>query len=105
MTSWPVAVVLAASRAPGSSIQWATLAWIAGAVVVAAIVITGIVVASRRPKSMEDGIAQFARSLQAVAPRAPAGARRATDGRARPAQPTVSAADLAEQRPARTGEA
>ncbi|GEM_PF-3052913 len=60
--------LVAATRAGHSAIQWVTLLWVVGAVVAAALVITVIVVVSRRPKSMEDGIAEFSRSLQAVAP-------------------------------------
>ena len=51
-----------------TSLQWGTLLWVAGAVVAAALIIAIIVLVSRRPKSMEDGIAEFSRSLQAVAP-------------------------------------
>ena len=51
-----------------TSVQWSTLAWIVGVVVVAAVIITIIVLLSHRPKSMEDGIEEFSRSLQAVAP-------------------------------------
>jgi hypothetical protein len=60
----------AAARTPTAhtSVQWATLAWIAGAAVAATLIIAVIVLLSRRPKSMEDGIAEFSRSLQAVAP-------------------------------------
>jgi hypothetical protein len=63
----PVALVRVVHKAtPG--IQWTTLAWIAGAALAATIAIAVIVLVSRRPKSMEDGIAEFSRSLQAVAP-------------------------------------
>ncbi len=67
----PVAAnwLAASAKVTHASLQWVTLLWVAGAVVVAAVVITVIVVVSRRPKSMEDGITQFSRSLQAVAPR------------------------------------
>jgi Flp pilus assembly protein TadB len=58
-----------------TSVQWSTLAWIVGAAVAAAIIITVIVLVSRRPKSMEDGIEEFSRSLQAVAPSQRPGAR------------------------------
>jgi len=59
---------MAAVKAGHTSVQWWTLAWIAGAAVAAAVIIAIIVVVSRRPKSMEDGMAEFSRSLQAVAP-------------------------------------
>ncbi|HET9061302.1 MAG TPA: hypothetical protein VFN61_15390 [Acidimicrobiales bacterium] len=59
-------VAVAHKTTPG--IQWTTLAWIAGAAVAATVAIAVIVLVSRRPKSMEDGIAEFSRSLQAVAP-------------------------------------
>jgi Flp pilus assembly protein TadB len=58
-----------------TSVQWSTLAWIVGAAVAAAVIITIIVLVSRRPKSMEDGIEEFSRSLQAVAPNQRAGSR------------------------------
>lgn len=51
-----------------TSVQWQTLAWIIGAGVTAAVIIAIIVLVSRRPKSMEHGIEEFSRSLQAVAP-------------------------------------
>jgi len=51
-----------------TSLQWGTLMWVAGAVVAAALIIAIIVVVSRRPKSMEDGMAEISRSLQALAP-------------------------------------
>jgi len=57
-----------AAKAAHAPIQWWTLAWIAGAAVAATLIIATIVVLSRRPKSMEDGMAEFSRSLQAVAP-------------------------------------
>lgn len=63
-----VQLLMAAAKAGHTSVQWFTLAWIAGAAVVAAVTIGIIVVVSRRPKSMEDGMADFSRSLQAVAP-------------------------------------
>ncbi len=56
------------SAAAHTTVQWATLVWIAGAAVAATLIIAVIVLVSRRPKSMEDGIAEFSRSLQAVAP-------------------------------------
>jgi hypothetical protein len=61
-------LIMAAVKAGHTSVQWWTLAWIAGAAIVAAVTIAIIVVVSRRPKSMEDGMADFSRSLQAVAP-------------------------------------
>ena len=61
-------LLMAAVKASHTSVQWWTLAWIAGAAVVAAVTIAIIVIVSRRPKSMEDGMAEFSRSLQAVAP-------------------------------------
>ena len=67
-----------ASQAP---VQWSTLAWIIGAAVVAAVIIVIIVLVSRRPKSMEDGIEEFSRSLQAVAPNNRSGGRPAKPGR------------------------
>jgi hypothetical protein len=73
----------ASAKATHAPLQWVTLVWVVGAVVVAALVISVIVVVSRRPKSMEDGIAEFSRSLQAVAPR-PA-ARLAASHAAQPA--------------------
>jgi len=63
-----VQLLMAAVKAGHTSVQWWTLAWIAGAAVAAAVTIAIIVVVSRRPKSMEDGMADFSRSLQAVAP-------------------------------------
>jgi hypothetical protein len=62
------AVKAAHAAAPHTTVQWTTLAWIVGTVVVATLIIAVIVVMSRRPKSMEDGMAEFSRSLQAVAP-------------------------------------
>ena len=61
-------ILLAAGSSAHTTVQWATLFWVAGAVVAAAVIIAIIVVLSRRPKSIEDGIAEFSRSLQAVAP-------------------------------------
>lgn len=58
----------AAAAKAHTSVQWSTLAWIAGAAVAATVIIAIIVIVSRRPKSMEDGMAEFSRSLQAVAP-------------------------------------
>ena len=67
-TTWACSCLMAAVKAGHTSVQWWTLAWIAGAAVAAAVTIAIIVVVSRRPKSMEDGMAEFSRSLQAVAP-------------------------------------
>lgn len=75
---------LAASRAAHTPVQWSTLAWIIGAAVVAAVIIAIIFLVSRRPKSMEDGIAEFSRSLQAVAPTHRSGARPPAPGHVRP---------------------
>jgi hypothetical protein len=58
----------AAKPVAHTSVQWLTLVWIAGAAVAAAVIIGIIVVVSRRPKSMEVGMEEFSRSLQAVAP-------------------------------------
>ena len=73
-----VRVLFAVARTGHTSVQWSTLVWIVGAAVAAALIIAIIVVLSRRPKSMEDGIAEFSRSLQAVAPNHRAGARPAS---------------------------
>jgi len=54
-----------------------------GAAVAATLIIAVIVVLSRRPKSMEDGMAEFSRSLQAVAPTHRVGPR-SPSGEARP---------------------
>lgn len=75
--------MVAVPKVAGSPIQWWTLAWIAGAAVVATLIIGVIVMLSRRPKSMEDGMAEFSRSLQAVAPTHRVGTR--TAGELRPA--------------------
>jgi hypothetical protein len=56
----------------GGQLQWTTLLWVAGALALAAIVIVIVIVMSRRPRSMEDGMAEFSRRLAAVAP-SPAG--------------------------------
>ena len=61
-------VILAVAKATSPPVQWWTLAWVAGAAIAATLIITVIVLVSRRPKSMEDGMAEFSRSLQAVAP-------------------------------------
>ena len=61
-------MVAAAAKTASAPLQWWTLAWIVGAAVVATLIIAVIVVLSRRPKSMEDGMEEFSRSLQAVAP-------------------------------------
>jgi hypothetical protein len=73
-----------AAQPASNSVQWSTLAWIIGAVVAAAIIIAILVAISRRPKSMEDGIANFSRSLQAVAPSHRAAARPPNGAHARP---------------------
>jgi hypothetical protein len=78
-----VQVLVAAAKTAHTSVQWQTLAWIVGAAVAAALIITVIVLVSRRPKSMEDGIEEFSRSLQAVAPSQRPGSRPA-QGQARP---------------------
>jgi len=62
------ALVAAAAKSSHTPVQWWTLAWIAGAALAATVIIAVIVLVSRRPKSMEDGMAEFSRSLQAVAP-------------------------------------
>lgn len=69
-------------KAAHTAVQWTTLAWIAGAAVAATLIITVIVVVSRRPKSMEDKMAEFSRSLQAVAPAHRLGQRSNTASRA-----------------------
>jgi hypothetical protein len=78
VTATWVAVVAKSSHAP---IQWWTLAWIVGAAAAATLIIATIVVLSRRPKSMEDGMAEFSRSLQAVAPSHRVGTRQAGEVR------------------------
>jgi hypothetical protein len=70
-----VQLLVAATKSSHTSVQWSTLAWIVGAAVAAAVIITVIVLVSRRPKSMEDGIEEFSRSLQAVAPNQRPGSR------------------------------
>jgi hypothetical protein len=60
--------LVAVTKQAHTPVQWSTLAWIVGAAVAAAVIIAIIVIVSRRPKSMETGIAEFSRSLQAVAP-------------------------------------
>jgi hypothetical protein len=67
--------LIAVVKPAHTSVQWSTLAWIVGAAVAAAVIITVIVLLSRRPKSMEDGIEEFSRSLQAVAPNHRSGGR------------------------------
>jgi hypothetical protein len=76
-------LLIATAKPAHTSVQWSTLAWIVGAAVAAAVIITIIVLLSRRPKSMEDGIAEFSRSLQAVAPNQRS-AGRPGQGQARP---------------------
>jgi hypothetical protein len=61
-------LLIAAAKATHTAVQWSTLVWIVGAIVAATVIIAAIVVVSRRPQSMEDGMAEFSRSLQAVAP-------------------------------------
>ncbi len=68
-------LLIAAAKTAHTSVQWSTLAWIVGAAVAAAVIITVIMLLSRRPKSMEDGIEEFSRSLQAVAPSHRSGGR------------------------------
>jgi hypothetical protein len=68
-------LLVAAAKSTHTSVQWSTLVWIVGAAVAAAVIITIIVLVSRRPKSMEDGIEEFSRSLQAVAPNQRQGVR------------------------------
>ena len=65
----------ATAKVSHAPIQWWTLAWIVGAAVAATVIIATIVVVSRRPKSMEDGMEEFSRSLQAVAPTHRSGSR------------------------------
>ena len=91
-----VQLLIATAKPAHTSIQWSTLAWIVGAVVAAAVIITIIVLLSRRPKSMEDGIAEFSRSLQAVAPNHRS-APRPVQGQGRP-----SAGNGQEERSVRT---
>lgn len=88
-------LLMAAVKAGHTSVQWWTLAWIAGAAVGAAVIIGIIVVVSRRPKSMEDGMAEFSRSLQAVAPNHRPGARPA------PSQTRLGPAKAQEERSVR----
>ena len=76
-------LLISTTKTAHTSVQWSTLAWIVGVVVVAAVIITIMVLLSRRPKSMEDGIEEFSRSLQAVAPNQRPGAR-PISGQARP---------------------
>jgi Flp pilus assembly protein TadB len=68
-------LIAATAKTTHTSVQWLTLAWIVGAAAAAAVIITIIVLLSRRPKSMEHGIQEFSRSLQAVAPNHRSGAR------------------------------
>jgi Flp pilus assembly protein TadB len=77
-------LLLATAKVAHTSVQWSTLAWIVGAAVAAALIITVIVLLSRRPKSMEDGIEEFSRSLQAVAPTNHRAGARPGQGQARP---------------------
>ena len=90
-----VMLLMAAGKiARSAPVQWWTLAWIAGAAVAATLIIGVIVVVSRRPKSMEDGMEEFSRSLQAVAPThrpsvrpAPGGGLRSSVGKAQDQRP------------------
>jgi hypothetical protein len=99
--------LMAVGKATGTAVQWTTLAWIAGAALAAAVIITVIVLVSRRPKSMEDGMLEFSRSLQAVAPLHRSSSRPAgqADGNRRAAS-TSRPLKPQRQRPqrARTGE-
>lgn len=79
----------AVPHAAHTSVQWFTLAWIIGAGVTAAVIIAIIVLVSRRPKSMEHGIAEFSRSLQAVAPSHRGAQRTASGGHVRTGPATV----------------
>jgi hypothetical protein len=79
----------AVPHASHTSVQWFTLAWIIGAAVAAAVIIAIIVLVSRRPKSMEHGIAEFSRSLQAVAPNHRGAPRTASGGHVRTGAATV----------------
>jgi hypothetical protein len=88
-------LLIGAVKSTHTSVQWSTLAWIAGAAVAAAVIITVIVLVSRRPKSMEHGIEEFSRSLQAVAPNHRSG------GRAMPGQSRSSSAKAQEDSPVR----
>jgi hypothetical protein len=89
------APVVAAAKVAHTALQWTTLLWVAGAVVVALLVITVMFLISRRPKSMEDGMAEWARSMAAVAP----------DGRAAPRRTPAPVPVRAEPRHLRTTEA
>jgi hypothetical protein len=91
-----VATLSAASKSAGTPVQWSTLAWVVGAFVVAAVVIVVIFLVSRRPKSMEHGIAEFSRSLQAVAPNHRSAARPPAASHVKP-----SSGRAYEERPAR----
>jgi uncharacterized alpha-E superfamily protein len=88
-------LLIAAAKPTHTSVQWSTLAWIVGAAVAAAVIITIIVFVSRRPRSMEHGIEEFSRSLQAVAPNHRSGSR------AIPGQSRSSSAKAQEERPVR----
>jgi hypothetical protein len=93
-------MVSAAKIVSHTSVQWWTLAWIAGAAVAATVIIAVIVALSRRPKSMEDGMEDFSRSLQAVAPTHRAGGRPAAGD----LRPSVSKAKRAGPARAARGE-
>jgi Flp pilus assembly protein TadB len=88
-------LLAAAAKSTHTSVQWSTLAWIVGAAVAAALIITVIVLVSRRPKSMEHGIEEFSRSLQAVAPNHRSGSRNISG------QSRSSSAKAQEARPVR----
>lgn len=89
-------LLLATAKTAQASVQWQTLVWILGAAVAAALIIGVIVLVSRRPKSMEDGIEDFSRSLQAVAP-AQRQASRVAQGQARPGATKAQAQAQAER--------
>jgi hypothetical protein len=89
-------LLLAATKTAHTTVQWFTLAWIVGAVVAATVIIALIVVLSRRPKSMEDGITEFSRSLQAVAPSHRLGQRPV------PVHPRLNSVKAPEERPVGT---
>lgn len=101
-----LSVARAVSHKTAAPIQWTTLAWIAGAALAATIAIAVIVLVSRRPKSMEDGIEEFSRSLQAVAPvhRLPArqSAEHNLDQRPAPPRPGTVPGIATEERTVRT---
>jgi hypothetical protein len=69
-------VAATSAKVAHTALQWTTLLWVAGAVVAALLVIALMFLISRRPKSMEDGMAEWARSMAAVAPDARSSGRR-----------------------------